>query len=303
MLKRLMGCLVMASLAIGFGGATPAAADVQCDAVARVFAVDATTGHLAEIRPCRTVRTWEFGPTVVVDRADWRLYSAVFAMYDGDAAVLYAVTTTGELWWRRQDAPGAATGTPVRIAGDVDWRHDVVLATGPGYLALGDYDTPLRAYRHGGWTTGGTAVAQDGVLFGTFHGPAVTAMGSGFAVGSWDGMHYRVWRNQSGAAHDDLWYPSGPLPAGVHEVTGDGTLLYGVRSGGEVVLLTQRQNIACRVANRADWHVAAQAPGHFGRVVVPVGADTTPSVVPPPPVDPRLYPLCGGAQNSPWEWQ
>jgi len=302
---RIVWCLILVLPAFGFGGITPSAAEVPCDGSARVFAVDAGTGQLAEIRPCLVDRVWKFGPAVTVDRADWRLYEAVFAVYDGDAAVLYAVTATGELWWRRQDAPGAAMGAPRRIAEDIQWRHNVVFAAGPGYLALGDYGTPVRIFRHDGWTTGGTAVTADGVLFTTFHGPVITALGPGYAVGTWEGVDYRVWRlpDQAGNTHDDAWYRSGSLPAGVSGATGDGIVLYGVNAGGGVVLLTQRRNATvCRLANRADWRVSAQAPGHFGRVVVPVAAGTLPSVAPPPRVGPR--PICGiGTDLNPWEWQ
>jgi hypothetical protein len=300
-LGRVVGCLVMALPAFGLGGTIPVAADVPCSGSTRVFAVDAGTGHLAELRPCQAGRTWRFGPAVVVDRADWRSYVAVVAMYDGDAAVLYAVTASGELWWRRQDTPGAATGSPVRIAGGIGPRHDVVLAAGPGRLAIGDHGSPLRTYRHDGWTTGGTQVTEDGVLFSAFRGPAITGLGAGYAVGTWDGMDYRVWRDQPGAGHDDVWYPSGALPAGVRDATGDGVLLYGVHASGDVVLLAQRQIAACRRAERADWRVTARAPGHFGRVVVPV--EVPAALVPPPPVDPRLHEVCGGSGVSPWEWQ
>lgn len=302
-LGRLVGCLLLALPAFGVGGATPAAADSPCTGSARVFAVDARTGHLAEIRTCRT-EAWVFGPAVEVDRADWRSYSTIFAVSDGEAVVLYAVTATGELWWRRQAAPGAVTGAPKRIAEGIDWRHDVVFAAGPGYLASGDHGTPVRTFRHDGWTTGGTAVVQDGVLFTTFNGPVITAVApeSGYAVGTWDGIDYRVWR-APGTTHDDVWYSSGSLPTGVNGVTGDGTMLYGVHAGGDIVLLTQRQVTACRRANRANWQVSARAPGHFGRVVVPVGAGTQPVVAPPPPMDPRLAPICGGSSQSPWEWQ
>lgn len=300
---RFLWCLILALPAFGFGGLTHSAAEVRCAGSARLFAVDAGTGHLAEIRSCLVDRTWVLGPAVEVDRADWRSYSTVFAVADGDAMILYAVTTTGALWWRRQGAPGAATGVPTRIAEGIDWRHDVVFAASSGYLALGDYGTPVRTFRHEGWTTGGTAVAEVGMLFTTFHGPVITSLAPGYAVGTWAGMNYRVWRSP-GTLHDDAWYPGGQLPPGVSGVTGNGTLLYGVHSDGDVVLLTQPQvAYSCRLVNGLSWQVSARAAGHFGRVVVPVGAADTPPSVAPPPTDPRLNLNCIGPSLAPWEWQ
>jgi hypothetical protein len=53
-------------------------------------------------------------------------------VYDGDAAIVYGVTASGELWWRRQEAPGAALGAPVRVADTINWHHDVIFAAAPG---------------------------------------------------------------------------------------------------------------------------------------------------------------------------
>jgi hypothetical protein len=269
-----------------------------------VFAVDAETGHLTEIRSCpSSLWSWSLGRAVEVDRADWRAYSAVFAVYDSNAVILYAVTATGELWWRRQEAPGAAPGTLVRVADAINWRHDVVFAARPGYLELGDYGGPVRTFRHDGWASGGTAVFADGELFTTFHGPAITAMASHYAVGTWNGRNYRVWRVQSNSAHDDAWYASGLLPAGLSGATGDGIRLYGVDSGGGVVLLEQSQPFRCALASGWNWYSTSRAPGHFSRVVVPLGAGPAgPAAVAPPP-PPALD--CGGITDNthPWEWQ
>ncbi len=284
---RVVACLVLA-----LSATTPAAAGTGCEA--RVFAVDAETGRLGEIQACPAGKSWQFGPVVDVDSGDWRAYSQVFGAYDGTVVLLYAVTANGDLWWRRQEAPGAALGAPVRAG--ADWSHNVVFVARPGYLAAGDFGGPVHLFRHNGST-----LTEAGVLFTLLHGPAITGLAQNHAVGNWGGIEYRVWRVPGSATHDDVWYPSGQLPAGVHDVTGDGTLLYGVDSAG-LVLLTQKQ-LPCRVANRMDWRVSARAPGRFSRVIAPVGGDTAPSVAPPPRTDPRLTPICGGDIDRPWEWQ
>ncbi|MBP2326599.1 hypothetical protein JOF56_006984 [Kibdelosporangium banguiense] len=301
-----VGCLLVVLAVFGLGVVTPSAAETVCPTTTRVFTVDAKTGHLGEIRRCFTGDSWQLRPMGEVDSADWRTYSKVFGAYDGDAAILYAVTASGELWWRRQTASGATLGAPVRVGDTVDWRHDVVFVASPGYLELGDFGGPVRTFRHEGWSSGGTVVSEDSVLLTIFHGPAITAVtGAGNALGNWDGVEYRVWR-QSGGTHDDVWYASGKLPAGVSGVTGDGTELYGVESGG-VVLLEQTLSL-CRIANRHDWRVSARAPGRFSRVVVPVraNADVRPSMAPTPQMDPRLLRACTGGNGpdlDPWEWQ
>jgi hypothetical protein len=301
-----VGCLV----ALGSSVVTPSAAEdgPECADSARVFAVAATTGHLAQIRTCQDLPS-ELGSPVEVDSADWRTYSAVFGAYDGDAAIVYAVTPTGELWWRRQATPDVALGPPVRVAGTIDWRHDVVFAAKPGYLALGDYGAPLRILRHDGWASGGTEVSEDGQLFTALHGPRITAMApaSGYAIGVWGGVNYRVWREPDQPGHDDTWYASGELPAGVSDAIGDGTSLYGVDSGGGVVRLWQSTHAICRRYAGTPWLVRARVPGHFSRVVVPAGGDPAgPPVVEPTPPNGQLPSLLcgnGGSTQRPWEWQ
>ncbi|MEV4313854.1 hypothetical protein [Actinocrispum sp. NPDC049592] len=290
---RVAACLVLV-----LSGVTPAAADTGCDT--RVFAVDAKTGHLAEVQVCPAGTSWpadtswQLGSVVTVDSGDWRAYSKVFGAYDGAAVVVYAVTANGELWWRRQETPGAALGAPVRAGSG--WSHNVVFAARPGYLAAGDFGGPVHLFRHNGNT-----LTEDGVLFTLLHGPVITALAKDYAVGNWDGMEYRVWREPGSATHDDVWYPSGQLPEGVHDVTGDGTLLYGVDSSG-LVLLTQTQ-FPCRAANRTDWRPSSGVAGQYSRLIAPVGGDAAPSVASPPPGDPRLVRICGGSIDRPWEWQ
>jgi hypothetical protein len=278
--------------------------------MSRVFAVDAGTGHLTEIRSCQG-RVPSLGPAVEVDSADWRTCSAIFGVFYGHAAILYAVTPTGELWWRRQEAPGVAPGTPVRVADWMSWRHDVVFAAGPGYLALGDYDGPMQIFRHDGWAWGGMEVYGEGRLFTRFHGPRITAVvpGSDRAVGTWGQRSYCVWRNQdpSGTEHDDTWYTNGLLPAGVSGVTVDGARFYGVDFGGNVVMLRAQQSAVCTAPlhSTAPWTVTARLPGHFNRVLVPMG---NPAI--PPPVGPLPPPSLGSPScnpptpcEKPWEWQ
>jgi hypothetical protein len=295
---------VAALPAIGLGGITPSTADIECAGSSRVFAVDAGTGHLAEIRSCPG-STSTLGPAVEVDSGDWRAYWTIFGMFDGNAAILYAVTPTGELWWRRQESPGAALSTSVRIADTINWRYDVVFAASPGYLELGDVGGSVRTFRHEGWATGGTAVSEVGDLIAILTGPVIIALVSGYAVGIVDGVNYRVWRDQSDSTRVD-GYPSGALPAGVHAVTGDGTWLYGVDSSGGMVLLAQPWYPTCQRFNGSPWQVAAEVPGYFSRMVVPVSAEPgePPAVAPPPPTNPlQDDPTCSGANGSPWEWQ
>lgn len=297
----LAACLAAVALA---GLDSPSSADSECGG--RVFAVTATTGHLVQIRACDG-RAPVFGPAAEVDSGDWRGYSAIFGVYSGDAAILYAVTPTGELWWRRQDASGAQLGAAVRVADTVDWRHEVVFAAKAGYLELGDYDQPMRTFRHDGWESGGTRVVEEEPLFSRFHGPSITAVapGSGYAIGVWDGVNYRVWRDADQPGHDDLWYPSGAVPAGVHGVTSDGTALYGLDSSGSVVGLWQPRRGACPQYSHEDWLVRVRLAGHFDRVVVPVGGDSSgpPVVRARPTMSPHVVVLCGGLVLNPWEWQ
>src|SRR5262245_23546929 len=90
----------------GVAGILPAAAEGDCTGPDRIFAVGAEAGRLVEIPSCPD--TSSFGAAVEVDSADWRGYTAIFAVRDGSAAIVYAVTESGELWWRRQDTAGAA---------------------------------------------------------------------------------------------------------------------------------------------------------------------------------------------------
>lgn len=281
----------------------PAAAGPGCTGTARVFAVDAGTGHLNQIRICSADVPRVSGHTVV-DSADWRAYRTVFGMSDGDAVVVYTVSPGGELWWQRQDAPDAALSPPIRVADSIDWRHDVVFAPRPGYLAFGDFGAPMRTFRHDGWDSGGAQVVEQEQLFAVFHGPRIAALvpESGYALGEWDGVTYKVWRDLNHPGHDDVWYPDSDLPAGVSGVTGNGTTRYGVDSGG--VVLLRATSDGCDVV----WRAKDRSPGQFSRVVVPVRSDPAePPVVSPPPADHPssgpMYPCRPDSTRFPWEWQ
>jgi hypothetical protein len=299
-------CLWLAAVlaVLGVGSVAPrAAAGGVCDG--RVFAVDSDTGHLVEIPFCPD--TSSFGSAVEVDSADWRGYSAIFAVRDGGAAILYAVTASGELWWRRQPTAGAALSAPARVGSSINWNQPVVFASRPGYLHLGYHGAPIRTFRHQEWAAGGAAVWEEANLFAPLRGPSITGLATGFAFGIWNGISFRVWRMQQRSMRwdEDVWYISGYLPAGLTSVVGDGYRLHAVNSAGEIVLLAQvsGEPPPCNRPDTRPWEVTARAPGHYLRVVVPVSdAVTGPrSVTPPPPV--RITDCEAEGEGNPWEWQ
>jgi hypothetical protein len=147
----------------------PATAAGSCTGTSRVFAVDAETGHLVEIRSCPEASS--FGQTATVDSADWRGYAAIFGVRDGNAAIVYSVTQDGALWWRRQEAAGAGLGTAVRIAPAINWNRPVVFASRAGYLNLGAHGEQIRTFHHQEWATGGATVTEAADLFGPLSGP------------------------------------------------------------------------------------------------------------------------------------
>jgi hypothetical protein len=304
---RLSGLWLAAVLAtVGVGGvAPPASAEGDCTGAGRILAVEAEAGQLVEIPSCPD--TSSFGSAVRVDAADWRGYSAIFAVRDGNATIVYAVTAGGELWWRRQEAAGATLGASARVGPSVNWNRPVVFASRPGYLHLGEPGAPIRTFRHQEWASGGAAVSEEANLFAPLRGPSITglAASAGFAVGIWNGMNFRVWRSRQKFWFDeDIWYVSGHLPAGLASVVGDGYRLHAVNPAGEIVLLSQvSSGSICSRQDTRSWEVAARAPGHYLRVVVPVpDRPTGPPSVRPPPLSGN--PACqGGVDGTPWEWQ
>lgn len=167
---------VLAIVAAGVGVGPAASAEGGCSGPGRVFAVGAS-GQLVEIPSCP--ETSSFGSAAVVDAADWRGYSAIFAVRDGGAAIVYAVTAGGELWWRRQETAGAALSAPARVGPPVNWNQPVVFASRPGYLHVGEHAAPIRTFWHPEWDSGGAAVSEVAILFAPLRGPSITGLTAG----------------------------------------------------------------------------------------------------------------------------
>jgi hypothetical protein len=292
--------------------ALPAWAD-GCAEATRVFAVDSGTGHLMELSSCR--RTPAVGPGVEVDSSDWRAYRQVTGFFDGDAAVLYAVTADGQLDWRRQPAPGAQFGSPARVASSIDWsRFNAVFAPAAGYLHAVRPGEPVHTFRHDGWATGAGPVNEVEPLLDTFVGPSMSAASWGsYGEANELGYHFRIWRG--GASHDgvrkqsgDEWYDSGRLPAGITSVAGAEPNLYAVDAAGRVVQLGQptpqpvppRKVWDCPLQNSSAWSVVAGSPdAGYIRVVVPVSRSYAPPANLSPP---QLGDDCDQS-GQPYEWQ
>ncbi|HET9139788.1 hypothetical protein [Actinophytocola sp.] len=285
----------------GFGDLPGAHAEPGCAGSDRVFAVRAMDGRLAEIAACQD----GFGAAVEVDAADWRGYVAIFAARDGDAAVVYAVTPGGQLWWRRQERAGAGLGGAVRVGADLDWNQPVVFASRPGYLQLGRTGSPVLTLRHEAWASGGATVAQQANLLPMMSAPSMSGLGPNFAVETWQGMNFRGWwfYDRWGRFESDVWYVSGLLPTGVDSAAGAGTELYGLDESGGIVLLRQVSGSpsSCPLYDQRPWEITARAAGDYARVVVPVAED--------PPGPPAVSMVtsrtkCGLTRVSePWEWQ
>ncbi len=313
--RRLAAWLAALLLAASLAGLLPRAlADPACGGppAQRLYAVDAGSGHLAELGLCADGSG--FMPAAEVDGADWRAYRDVFAATDGAATVVYAVTGDGQLWWRRQEAPGAPLGAPLRVRaeGDWDWSQSrEVLASSPGVIqAVPLHGGPivLRTFDQPGWATGDATVVEDEPLFLRFTGPSMTALHPGsFAEGNELGDHFRIWHRDE---LRDAWYFSGTLPSGVTGVAGAEPSLYGVNAAGHVVLLAQPPHPPllghawdCPRQNTMSWQVAAESAGSYARVVIPVSGPAgsgPPSVALTPPG--RNCPNHGPA-SVPVEWQ
>jgi hypothetical protein len=240
---------------------------------------------------------------------DWRTYRDVFAVRDGAATVVYALTSDGELWWRRQAAVGAQLGVPVRIGAAIDWSlYGSLFVSQPGYIHgiqpdLGIAGGVVRTFRHYDWASGGASVSEDRPLLTGFSGPSITAVWpGGFAETNAGAYHFRIWRLRPGSS-DAVTYRSGLLPAGVTGVVGPEQALYGVNSLGHLVRLEQStKGVLCdRVIDYA-WRVTAESGGSYARVVVPEGPSF--GVAPPSVgVDPGdSAPDCP-RDVAPWEWQ
>lgn len=305
--------LLLAFVLLSVGGATvksPAWA-ADCAAPTRVFAVDSGTGRLMELGSCH--QSSALGPGVEVDSSDWRAYRQVTGVFDGDAAVLYAVTADGRLEWRRQPSPGTPFGSPVRVGSSVDWsRFSSVFAPAVGYLhGVRTYD-PVRTFRHDGWATGADPVSEIEPLLGTFAGPSMSAAKWGwYGEGNERGYHFRIWRAPgypNSYEHADAWYVSGRLPSGVTSVAGGEPFLYAVDAAGRVVRLSQpppwwpgpKRTWDCSRQNTHAWSIAAASPDTgYARVVVPLSRSSS------QPVGlstPHFGEDCN-PEEDPWEWQ
>jgi hypothetical protein len=297
-------------------GAVPATAEGgagqgQCAESEWILAVDARTGHLAEMESCHVLG--EFGPAADLDTGDWRQYRHVFATRTGTVLVLYAVTAEGRLWSWRQDAPGAPLGAPVRVGADVDWsRFGFVFAPHPGALHAGPVLTnqgagiagtgPVRTFEHVDADAGGAVVRELAPLFTAFHrSPMTAARWGAHGEANTQGQHFRIWWLRPGIARfDDGWAASGSLPRSVTRVVGTEPRLYGVESGSVVMLRQARpDDPECPLRNNLDWREESKSGGAYERVVVP-------AVQAAPSPEPRL-----GRPNfgincvplAPYEWQ
>ncbi|GIF64289.1 hypothetical protein Ais01nite_23240 [Asanoa ishikariensis] len=309
---RLAALLVAFVLALaGAAAVTSPARAAGCVDATRVFAVDGGTGRLVELNSCRS--TPALGPGVEVDSADWRAYRLVTGVFDGNAAVLYAVTADGRLQWRRQPSPGAAFGAPTSVGSSIDWsQFSSVFAPAVGYLhTVGPYG-PVRTFRHDGWATGAGPVSEIDPLLGNFAGPSMSAAAWGaYAEGNESGHHFRIWRvpgYPNSKEYADAWYVSGRLPSGVTSVAGAEPELYAVDGAGRVVRLKQpppwspgpKRNWDCARQNKQTWSVVTTSPNAgYASVVVPLSHSFTP---PAGLNTPHFGEDCDPI-DDPWEWQ
>jgi hypothetical protein len=276
-------------------------AGTTCANLTRVFAVDSATGRLTDVPICRSTST--FGAPVQIDGGDWRPYTHLFAVRDGQAAVLYSTDAAGDLRWWRQEQPGARLSPGRRIGTSVDWAGvQAVFAPQPGDFHTVRTGGQVRTFRHDGWQSGGTDVAEVQPLLGQFAGPSMTAARwNSYGEGNVAGHHYRIW--QAPTAGADAWVPSGDLPTGLAVVAGSEPALYAVTNAGTVALLRQPTRAAasstCPASSVVPWTAAAKATGKFTNVVVPVEQSF-------PGAEPSLaiLPSCSEPISSwPWEWQ
>jgi hypothetical protein len=283
---------------------SPAPAYAECDA--RVFAVDATSGHLAEIPTCAG-----FGTPRESSTDDWRGYTSVFAVRENAMVALYTVSPAGELWWRRQDVPGGPLSAPARVGASVNWRNGAMFAPYPGYVVASGGSEVVEVYRHQGWATGDPDVTTEPPLFTHSFGLPLAGMANGFAIGAWGGWVFRIARNAlpSPDPHDESWTRKGMMPTGMTGVVNDTRSMYGLSASGAVVSIWALPGCECDplTANgRFTWGVTDTVPGRYIRVVLPTttGTGALPHVDPPPCAVRPLPDECrldlGG---SPWEWQ
>jgi hypothetical protein len=280
--SRLFAALAAILVAVATVAVPPAQAAPECaEQQQPLFAVDASTGHLMEMTACPSDAA--IGPAGEVDGDDWRNYPRVFGTHDGTTVVLYMVTDRGALLSRRQDAPYAAFGPPVQVGAAIDWSgFGSVFAGPPGYLYAAEHPGPVRAFRHGGWFTGGSMLFEELPLLSRATGWPMTAVTWGaFGESIRGNVHARIWRNPDYpefSDSDDLGFSSGWIQHDVSGVVGVEPWLYGIDVAGDVVLLDQDPDDPdSRCGNENPWIVVARSSGEYARVVAPTG----PQIVPP----------------------
>jgi hypothetical protein len=286
--------------------ASPVTAAAGCAAPQAIFAVSGATGHLVELASCPDAIT----EVAEVDTGDWRTSSRIFATGDETVTVVYRVTADGGLEARRQPASGAPLEAPVEVGAGIDWSaFRTVVVPRRGYLWADDGE--VRAFRHDGWATGGTAVVEGPVAFASRGGqPAtgemvLTGMGpTGVAEAIHGNRHVRVWRE--GTDSLSAWYSGGIEPG----ATGTESRLFGVTWYGSVASYTQPpdtspDNVNCPV-NSLPWQVSTSLPGDWSALAVPqrlaTGGDwpVVPAQIPASP----KYPIkCPYGVEEPYQWQ
>jgi hypothetical protein len=300
----------------GIVAAQPARAVEPCT-TQRLFAVAADTGHLVEVAAC--VSRPGFGPRVEVDDGDWRAYRHIFGAADATTVVLYTLDADGALWSRRQEAPGAAFGPPVRVAASLDWsQFDSVFVAQPGYLHTAERDGPVRTFQHLDWSAGGAVVSEGQPLLRTTFGPPMTAArwgGRGEAFSN--GRHVLIYRSQfylDRFDHEDAFYDGGLPPPGVTGVVGVEPRYYGIDASGALVQLdhpadepdsgtggnSHPWSVLHMYYENSRWYFVTPVPGPFARLVVPATrnpAVTTPAIL--------SRPATGFSDDpeGPLEWQ
>jgi hypothetical protein len=283
------------------GAAGPAAA-ADCDEPKPIYAVNGSNGYLYELASCPDSLT-EVGK---VDSGDWRTSSRIFATGDVAVTVVYRITADGRLEARRQTASGAQLEAPVEVGAGIDWsRFRTVIVPRRGYLWADDgVDRTIRAFRHDGWATGGTAVVEGkpvinmwpDVPTGSPELIGLSTAGHAEAIGLH--AHWRMW-DRTG---DMYALTSGTTTS---RLTGaEGTGLYAAEPGA-VSELTQPYDDStnnCPV-NGVRWQVRTRLPGDWwSQVAVP---QRTPSSTGWPAVKP--FPTvafkCPPGTAEPYQWQ
>ncbi|GAA0906391.1 hypothetical protein GCM10009558_007760 [Virgisporangium aurantiacum] len=281
-----------------------AAEPSDCAESTRVFGVRPADGHLIELGVCLSAPAFTSG--VEVDGGDWHRLRPMASTVDGQAAVLYSVSSDGHLEWRRQEAAGQPFGPPSPLTlPDVDPAGiGSLVVPQPGYLHT-QTGASVRTFRHTDWTTGGPDLVEVQPLpVGSTMLPPLAAVrwGSHAVVKVGPAQAPTVVRLFAGAGG----IGGGRLPASVRFIAGADPWLFGLDADGAIVLLRQSPTGAaggCENCYITPWQLAATtaafADGPFSRVVVPVDhtGSPTPTLRSAPPTN-----LCHKTGVCPWEW-